>query len=120
MSGYLDLTTTHLTLLQGTAALNCSAGVIGGASVGQTKDTVLYGFIIGLHAATAATLTVSGAFHDSSNTVQPVTFNGQIALDTPFWFPQPILNEFGPMTFTPSVAGIIMVFTRAYVGPEGI
>src|SRR5271168_3386330 len=98
MSGSLDLSAVHSTLLQGTSALNCIAGVIGG-NAGAVKDTLFYGYAIQKN-GTAVTLTVGGAFHDSSGTVQPITFNGQTAQDVKFWFPQPVLNEFGPMTFT--------------------
>lgn len=118
MAGKIGLVTVHATLLQGTVALNCANGVIGGATAGKAFDTELYGFLIGLHAVTAATLTVGGGLVDSSATIQPLVFNGQITADVPFWFPEPILNEFGGFTFTPSVAGIIWVFTRQYSGPE--
>jgi hypothetical protein len=116
MSGEIDLSPVHATLLQGTAALNCLAGVIGGTSGGQAKDTVWYGYIIGKN-ATAATLTVTG-LHDSSATLQSMVLNGSTTADVPFWFPEPILNEFAALTFQPSAAGLIWVFTRAYIGPE--
>jgi hypothetical protein len=117
VAGVVDLRSVHATLLQGTSALQCNSGTIGGTA-GVAKDTLFYGYIIGLHAGTAATLTVGGALHDSSAAIQPMVLNGQITLDVPFWFPEPILNEFGPFTFTPSVAGIIWVFTTDYYGPE--
>lgn len=104
----------HGTLLQGTAALNCKGGVIGGGA-GVAKDTELLGIYIGLHAVTAATLTITGLV-DSSATQQPWVLNGQISLDTWIPFPYPVLNEFAAYTFTPSVAGIIWVFTRAFQG----
>lgn len=118
MAGKIGLVTVHPTLLQGVAALNCARGIIGGATPGQAFDTEFYGFYIDLHAGAGAILTVGGGFHDSSGTIQPMVLNGQIATDTPFWFKEPILNEFGPLTFQPSVAGVIWVFTREYDGPE--
>jgi hypothetical protein len=119
MAGQIGLVPVHATLLQGVAALNCANGIIGGAAAGQAKDTEFYGYLIGLHAGAGATLTVGGALHDSAGTIQPMVLNGQITLDVPFWFPEPILNEFGPFSFQPSVAGLIWVFTRCYSGPEG-
>jgi hypothetical protein len=117
MAGKIGLVTVHATLLQGVAALNCANGVIGGAIAGVPFDTELYGFLINLTAVTATTLTVTG-LHDSSGTLQPLVFNGQITTDTAFWFPEPILNEFAAFTFQPSAAGKVWVFTRQYSGPE--
>jgi hypothetical protein len=116
MAGVVDLSPVHATLLQGTSALNCAGGIIGGGAGGAAKDTLWYGYIIGKN-ATAATLTVTG-LHDSSATLQSMVLNGSTTADTPFYFPEPILNDFAGFTFQPSVAGIIWVFTRAYVGPE--
>lgn len=104
----------HATLLQGTAALNCKGGVIGGLA-GGVKDTELVGIYIGLNAVTAATLTVTG-MTDSAAAQQPWVFNGQIATDTLIALPYPILNEFAAFTFQPSVAGKIWVLTRAFQG----
>jgi hypothetical protein len=115
MPGVLALDYCHATLLQGTAALNCKSGVIGG-SAGVAKDTLFLGFYIDLTATTATTLTVTGLV-DSSNAQQPMVLNGQITLDVPFFFPYPILNEFAAFTFQPSAAGKVWVFTRNYVGP---
>jgi hypothetical protein len=118
MAGVVDLSPVHATLLQGTSALNCASGIIGGAAAGIAKDTVLFGYIIGKN-ATAATLTITG-LHDSGATLQPMLLNGSTTADVPFWFPEPILNEFAGFTFQPSVAGLVWVFTRAYVGPEAL
>ncbi len=118
MAGVVDLSPVHSTLLQGTSALNCLAGIVGGATGGQVKDTLWYGYFIGKN-ATAATLTVTG-LHDSSATLQSMVLNGSTTADVPFWFPEPILNEFAGFTFQPSVAGVIWVFTRACVGPDAL
>ncbi len=104
----------HGTLLQGTAALNCKGGVIGGAA-GALKDTELLGIYIGQHAATAATLTITG-LTDSANAQQPWVLNGSTAQDVWIPLPYPVLNEFAAYTFQPSVAGLIWVFTRAFQG----
>lgn len=105
----------HATLLQGTAALQCKAGVIGGAA-GVARDTLFLGYYIDLTATTATTLTVTG-FADSSSAQQPFVINGQITLDQPFFFAYPLLNELAAFTFQPSTAAKVWVFTRAYVGP---
>ena len=105
----------HATLLQGTAALNCKSGVIGGSVAGVAQDTLFLGYYIDLTATTATTLTVTGLV-DSSGTQQPWVINGQITLDQPFFFAYPILNEFAAFTFQPSTAGKVWVFTRAWTG----
>lgn len=104
----------HATLLQGTAALNCKSGVIGGAA-GSVQDTLFLGYYIDLTATTATTLTVTGLV-DSAGVQQPWVINGQITLDQPFFFAYPILNEFAPFTFQPSTAAKVWVFTRAWTG----
>lgn len=117
MPGFVLPDYAHATLLRGTAALNCKGGVIGGGG-GAARDTLLLGVYIGLHATTAAALTIAG-LTDSAvpPTQQPWVLNGQVAIDTPYWFTYPILNEFAAFTFTPSVDALIWVFTRAYTGP---
>jgi hypothetical protein len=117
MAGETALVPVHATLLQGVAALNCANGVIGGAVAGVAFDTEWFGYIISLTAVTATTLTVTG-LHDSAASLQPMVLNGQITVDVAFWFPEPILNEFGPFTFQPSAAAKVWVFTRAYFGPQ--
>jgi hypothetical protein len=118
MAGKIGLVTVHATCLLGTAALQCANGIIGGAVAGRAFDTEWYGYLINLQAVTAATLVVGGALHNSSGAVNSMVLNGQVTVDVPFFFPEPILNEFGPFTFTPSVSGVIWVFTRQYSGPE--
>lgn len=118
MAGEVALVPVHATLLLGTAALNCANGVVGSAAPGVAFDTLWFGYLISLNAVTAATLTVGGALHNSSGAVAPMLLNGQVTLDVPFWFPEPILNEFGAFTFQPSVTGVIWVFTRPYFGPQ--
>lgn len=114
MPGFVLPDYAHATLLQGTAALPCKAGVIGTA--GAARDTLFLGYFIDLTATTATTLTVTG-LADSAGAQQPWVLNGQITLDVPFFFAYPILNEFAPFTFQPSTAGKVWLFTRAYVGP---
>jgi len=116
MPGQFGLDFSHVTTLQGTSALQCAAGIVGNpGSAGKARDTQLLGLLIRLN-ATAATLTIGG-FGDNTGAAANVLFNGQTTLDVLWHFPNPLLNEFGPMVFTPSVAGIITVFTRPYIGP---
>jgi hypothetical protein len=115
VAGYTSVDPCQGILLQGTAVLNCAAGVIGGAA-GAAYDTVLYGVYIQLN-ATAAALSIAG-LKDNTGAAQPLLITGLTTQDY-FWMPPaPILNSFAAFTFTPSVAGKIWVFTRAYVGPE--
>lgn len=115
MPGFVLPDYAHSTLLQGTAALNCKSGVIGGAA-GAARDTLFLGFYIDLTATTATTLTVTGLV-DNTGAQQPMVLNGQITLDAPFFFVFPLLNEFAAFTFQPSAAAKVWVFTRAYTGP---
>lgn len=115
MPGFTSADYVHATLLQGVAALNCSKGIIGGVA-GAAKDTEFFGCYIDLNAGAGATLTITGLF-DSAGAAAPMVLNGQVATDGMIAFPWPILNELAAFTFTPSVAGKIWVFTRAYVGP---
>jgi hypothetical protein len=112
MQGFISLAYAHATLLQGTSALNCKSGVIGG-SAGVAQDTLFLGFYIDLTAVAGTTLTVTG-MADSSGAQQPMVLNGQITTDTPFIFAYPILNELAPFTFQPSTAAKVWVFTAAY------
>ena len=113
MQGFISLAYAHATLLQGTAALNCKAGAIGGAIPGVANDTLFLGFYIDLTATAGTTLTVTG-FADSSGAQQPMVLNGQITTDTPFIFAYPLLNELAPFTLQPSTAAKVWVFTAAY------
>lgn len=107
----------HATRLAGTAAINCKAGVCGAPGpAGLARDTEFLGCYIDLTAVAGAVLTVGG-FGDNTGAAAPWLINGQISLDQNFFFPWPLLNEFGPLIFTPSVANAIWVFTRAYTGP---
>lgn len=115
MPGFVLPDYAHATLLQGTSALNCASGVIGG-SAGVARDTLFLGFYIDLTAVTATTLTVTG-LRDSSGAAQPMVLNGQITLDCPFFFAFPLLNEYAAFTFQPSAAAKVWVFTKAYAGP---
>lgn len=115
MSGYTSVDPCTGTLLQGVAALQCAAGIIGGAA-GAAYDTLLYGVYIQF-AAGPPTLTIAG-MQDNAGAPQNLLISGSVTLDY-FWMPPaPILNNKGAFVFTPSVAGKIWVFTRAYVGPE--
>ena len=115
MAGYTSVDPCTPTLLQGVAALQCNAGIIGGAA-GQAYDTVLYGVYIQF-AAGPPVLTIGGLF-DNTGVAQPMTISGNTTADY-FWMPPaPIINNKAAFVFTPSVAGKIWVFTRAYVGPE--
>lgn len=115
MAGYTSTDPCRGVLLQGVAALQCKAGIIGGG-VGAVCDTLLYGVYIQF-AAGPPTLTIGG-MSDSAGAAQPLLVSGSVTLDY-FWMPPaPILNNFAAFVFTPSVAAKIWVFTRAYVGPE--
>lgn len=103
----------HATLLQGTAALNCKGGIIGGAA-GAAKDTEIVGVYIKAN-ATAVTLTITG-LEDSTGAQQPFILTGSTTVDTWVSFPAPLLNELAAFTFQPSVAALVWVFTRAFQG----
>lgn len=114
MPGFTSADYVHATLLQGTAALNCKAGIIGGAA-GAARDTEFFGCFISKNAG-PATLTITG-LNDNTGAAQSWVINGSTTVDTPLNLPWPLLNEFSAFTFQPSVAGAIWVYTRAYVGP---
>ena len=114
MPGFLSLDYAHATLLQGTSAISFAKGVV--AAGGVARDTEFLGAYIDRHAGAGATLTVGG-INDSTGAAANWLINGQITVDTPVILPWPMLNEFGPLVLTPSVAGVIVVWTRAYVGP---
>lgn len=115
MAGFTSVDPCYGTLLQGTSALNCSSGIIGG-SAGQAWDTELFGVYIVLN-ATAATCTIAGLY-DSSGAAQNLLISGGTTVDY-FWMPpSPIVNSKAAFTFTPSIAAKVWVFTRAYNGPE--
>ncbi len=114
MAGFTSIDNVQGTLLQGTVLLNCKAGVIG-ASAGVAQDTSLFGVYIQF-AAGPPTLTIGGQF-DNTGTAQTMIVTGSTTADY-FWMPPaPILNWLAPWTFTPSVAGKIWVFLKAYIGP---
>ena len=115
MAGFTSTDPCTGTLLQGVAALQCAAGIIG-VTPGQPYDTVLYGVYIQF-AAGPPNLLIGGML-DSAGAAQNLLVSGSATLDY-FWMPPaPIINNKGAFVFTPSVAGKIWVFTRAYVGPE--
>jgi hypothetical protein len=115
LAGYTSTDPIHGTLLVGTSALQCAAGVIGGGA-GAAYDTVLFGVYIPL-SATAATVTIAG-MSNSSGAAANLLITGETTVDY-FWMPPaPILNSFAAFVFTPSATNSIWVFTRAYVGPE--
>lgn len=115
MPGFAALDYAHATLLQGTAALTCKAGIIGG-SAGVARDTQFLGCYIDLTAVTATTLTITG-LADSAGAQQPWVINGQVTTDGLIIFPWAIVNELAPFTFQPSAAAKVWVFTRPYTGP---
>lgn len=114
MPGFSASDPCHATLLQGTAALNCKGGVIGG-SAGAKNDTLLLGYTI-LKNAAAVTLTIGGGIADSAGVGQNIVLTGSTSQDTEFWFNNPILNEAGAFTFQPSAAAAVVVYTRPYSG----
>jgi len=115
MAGFTSVDPCKGVLLQGTSALQCKAGIIGGGA-GAAYDTVLFGVYIQF-AAGPPVLTIGG-MADVTGTAVNMTVSGSTSLDY-FWMPPaPILNSFAAFVFTPSVAAKIWVFTRSYVGPE--
>lgn len=114
MPGFTSADYVHATLLQGIAALNCKAGIIGGAA-GGARDTEFFGAFLSKNAGPAI-LTITG-LGDNAGAAQSWVINGSTTADTPLLLPWPLLNELGAFTFQPSVAGAIWVYTRAYVGP---
>lgn len=114
MPGYLSLDPLHATVLNGTAALQCVNGIITNSAtpVGKAQDTLLIGVYIMLGAG-PATLTITG-LADQTGAARSWLITGQVTLDTPVFFPVPILNDFAAFTFTPSVSNVIVVYTRAF------
>jgi hypothetical protein len=96
-------------------AVQCAAGVLGTVA-GAAYDTELCGVYIPAN-ATAGTLTIAG-FKDSAGTAASLLITGQTTTDV-VWTPhQPVLNVDAALVFTASIANLVWVFLRAYVGPE--
>lgn len=116
MAGYTSTDPCKGVLLQGTTAIQCAAGVVGTTAAGAPYDSLLYGVYIQF-AAGPPVLTIAG-MADNTGAAQSLIVSGSTSVDY-FWMPPaPILNAFAAFVFTPSVAGKIWVFTRAYIGPE--
>lgn len=116
MPGFSSADWIHPTLLNGTGATQCNAGVIGG-SAGQAMDTLLMGVYVQLNAGGAANLTIAGMKNASGNNAN-MLITGFTNQDY-FWMPpSPVLNEYSAFVFTASVASVIWLFTRAYTGPS--
>lgn len=115
MPGFHGLETVRGTVLQTVGAINCVKGIVGGSAAGAIKDTLLFGVHIGLNAA-AVTLTVAG-LSDDTGAARNWVLSGQTTVDSWFWLPEPTLNEFAALTFTPSVAGKVTIFAKPYLGP---
>lgn len=116
MAGYVTSNPTTWRLLKGTAALKCLGGIIGGAVAGAANDTLLMGVFIQKNAGPGV-LTVAG-FLDTSGNAGNLVIQGSTTLDVAWFPPAPILNEFGALSFTPSVDGVIWVATRCFTGGE--
>jgi hypothetical protein len=115
IAGYTSSDPCSGVLLQGTTALQCKAGIIGGGA-GAAYDTLLYGVYVQFGAG-PPTLTIAGML-DSSGVAANLLVSGSTTLDY-FWMPPaPIMNNHSAFVFTPSVAAKIWIFTRAYTGPE--
>jgi hypothetical protein len=116
MAGYTSTDPTHGTRLSVATAVQCKAGVVGASSAGVAFDTLLYGVYVELN-ATAASVTIGG-MNDQAGVAQNLLITGEVATDY-FWMPPaPILNSFGPFVFQASLANLVWIFTRPYVGPE--
>jgi hypothetical protein len=117
MPGRVSLDPSTGRRLASAAAVQCVAGVLGGALAGSAYDTELMGVYIPLTAVTATTLTIAG-FKDSAGAAASLLISGQITTDVVWTPPEPVLNVDGPFVFTASAANIVWVFLRAYIGPE--
>ncbi len=116
MAGYTSTDPCHAVRLSVTSAVQCRAGVVGASVAGAPYDSLLYGVYIQLN-ATAANVTIAG-MQDQAGAAQNLLITGLTTQDY-FWMPPaPILNNFGAFVFTASIANLVWIFTRAYVGPE--
>ena len=116
MSGFTSIDPCKGTRLSVATAVQCRQGILGLLGAGLAYDTELYGVYIQAN-ATAATLTIAGLC-DQAGAAQSLVMTGQVTQDF-FWLPPaPILNSFAAYVFTASIANVVWVFTRAYVGPE--
>jgi hypothetical protein len=116
MAGYASVDPSHATRLSVATLVNCKAGIVQAANAGAAYDSLLYGVYIQFVAG-PPTLTIGG-LADQAGAAQNLLISGSTTVDY-FWMPPaPILNNFAAFTFTASVANVIWVFTRAYIGPE--
>ena len=115
MPGYSSLDYAHGTVLHATSAIKCVSGVLGGATNGVPRDTLLYGIYIQLGAG-PVTCTIAG-LADEGGLARNWVLSGQVTIDSWYAFNDPVLNEFAAFTFTASVADKVTVFTRAFTGP---
>lgn len=95
------------TLLHSTAAVNVTAGVIGGAgsAAGAIGDSLLYTVLILKNAA--ATLTIVG-FAGEDGVARPMVLTGSTTADTFYSFGG-LRNTGAPMTLTASAADVVLV-----------
>lgn len=115
MPGSVSLECTHAVRLATATAIQCVAGVLGGATAGKARDTLLQKVLIPAN-ATAVTVTITG-LADSAGAAASLVLTGSTTVDTVYNFEQPLLSEFAAFTFTASIANLAWVFTRAYTGP---
>lgn len=97
------------TLLHSTAAVNVTAGYIGGAGAqgGAVGDSLLMGVTI-LKNAGPATLTVAG-FSGEDAVARSVVLNGSTTADTVYNFGGGLRNTGAIMSLTASVADCVLV-----------
>ena len=116
MAGFISVEPCIGVRLAVATAVQCNAGVVGSASAGIAWDSELFGIYIPSN-ATAGALTIAGML-DSAGAAQNLVMTGSTSVDF-FWVPPaPVVNSRGAFVFTASIANLIWVFTRAYVGPE--
>src|SRR5271169_3731092 len=115
MAGYSSIEPITGTRLAVATAVQCANGILG-STVGTAYDTVLFGIYIPAN-GTAGAVTIGGMY-DSAGNPQNLPITGQVSSDY-FWLPpSPMLNFKAPFVFTASIANLIWVFTRPYIGPE--
>lgn len=96
-------------LLHSTAAINVTAGYMGGAGAqgGAAGDTLLMGVVILLNAA-PATLTIAG-FRGEDGTARNIVLTGSATVDTVYNFGAGLRNTGAAMKLTASVADAVLV-----------
>ncbi|MGB9332626.1 MAG: hypothetical protein WCB10_17815 [Steroidobacteraceae bacterium] len=116
MPGFVSLDPSTGVQLSVATAVPCANGIVGSAAAVAGWDTLLLGVYIQVN-ATAVTLTIAGMANQAGGAAN-MLLTGSTTVDF-FWEPTvPVVNSFAAFVFTASVASKVIVFTRAYIGPE--